>query len=90
VYITWKSSDHDEINKIEVEIKDLEIVHYIWMSGGSTIDEWGVDHPYERSWEGIAKAYETRPKIMKALGEIDADLPIEIDWCDGHHGDVII
>jgi hypothetical protein len=91
VYVTWKSDNQEEINAIEIEIQDENITHYLRMRGGGpTVDEWEVEHPYDESWEGMAKAYETRPKIMRALGEINAELPYEITWCDGLHDGFII
>jgi len=53
------------------------------MRGGPSVDEWEVEHSYDESWEGMAKAYETRPEIMRALGEINSELPFEITWCEG-------
>jgi hypothetical protein len=83
LHVTWKSGEHKEINKIRIEIKDLKITHYLRMYGGPSIDEWEVEHSYDESWEGMAKAYETRPEIMRALGEINSELPYEITWCEG-------
>lgn len=87
VHVTWKSEEHEAINAID---KDEKITHYLRMRGGPSIDEWEVEHSYDESWEGIAKAYETRPKIMRALGDVCSDLPLEITWCEGLHDGFMI
>ncbi len=83
LHVTWKSSKHDEINEIRIEIRDLKVTHYLRMRGGPSVDEWEVKHSYDENWGGMAKAYETKPKIMRALGEINSELPFEITWCEG-------
>jgi hypothetical protein len=90
IKIIWTSGEHDEISRIKVDIKNRGITHHISMGNDPVIDEWIVDHSYENNWEGTAKAYETRPKIMKGLGDIDSDLPFEIEWFSAGNGGSMI
>jgi hypothetical protein len=75
----WETDNHEEIHKIEIKIRNDNIKHSIECP---YVSEWIVYHEYEQSWKGIAKAYETRPKIMRALGEIANELPFEVNWYD--------
>lgn len=74
----WKTEDYEEIYKIEIKIKDDNIKHLI---DCPSVDEWVVYHEYDQSWEGMAKAYETRSEIMRALDRVVDGLPFEINWC---------
>lgn len=74
----WKTEDYEKIHRIEIKIKDDNIKHSIECP---SVDEWVVYHEYEQSWEGMAKAYETQPEIMRALDNVVDELPFEINWC---------
>lgn len=73
----WQTDAHEEITQVEIQIKDDDITHTIECPD---VTEWVISHPYDESWDGMAKAYETKPKIMRALGEVEDDLPFEINW----------
>jgi hypothetical protein len=53
------------------------IEHQLDVSEG--IDEWIVYHPYDNGWTGTAKAYETKPGILRAIGEVSDELPFDIE-----------
>jgi hypothetical protein len=67
----------DNIDIVEVKLENKGIRHVLEIS--DVIESWTVFHSYDESWEGMAKAYETRPKIMRAIGEANI---FDIDWTE--------
>jgi hypothetical protein len=65
---------------VEVRLEDRKVRHVLEIS--DVIESWTVFHSYDESWEGMAKAYETRPKIMRAIGEVEGDLTFDIGWTE--------
>lgn len=87
VHVTWTSDEQDhEIHKLRIELKDRDIVHRMDMFGDPTVDEWKIEHPYEDSWDGVARASETLPEVMKGLDEINSELPVEILYYETSDG----
>ncbi len=87
LHVTWASdaAEH-KIKKLRVELIERDVTHTVGMYGGSTVDEWEIEHPYGDSWHGAAEASDALPKLMNALGEINSDLPVEIKYYETSTG----
>lgn len=68
-----RTSNNDKIQCIRVELVEHNIEHDI----DNRFNSWNVYHGYNKSWENAAKLYESRPKIMKALAQVEDELPFE-------------
>jgi hypothetical protein len=86
--LIWKTDSYEEITRIEITLYGEDIKHVLDVNSNNSsykyIDEWTVIHEFGDSWEDMARAYETRPKVMRAIGAVDDELSFDLMY---HSGD---
>lgn len=68
-----------------------EIVHNIDLNANSVVEKWSIQHPYEDTWVGTAKAYETKINIMRSIEKVCNNRPsIKIKLMKSEDGSITI
>ncbi|MDL0118278.1 hypothetical protein PNQ29_08440 [Halobacterium salinarum] len=91
----YKTEDYEEINRIEVECEQGRVKHELDLySNGrppdvKSVDEWTIHHEFENNWDGLAKAFESKPKVIRAIGLAEDDFSFEIVYPELSAGSVM-